>query len=136
MSNKSLGNPYDSQVSLIHTKGCDCAACMHSGDHKADSQALEQAADQPQSPPAASSATDLSSPEDYLDLALENAIVRAMFNHNDASRRRFLRTVGGSTFAAALASVLPMDAIKAAAQEAGGPLEKKKLNVGFVPITC
>jgi nitrate/nitrite transport system substrate-binding protein len=141
MSNKSLGNPYDSQVSLIHTKNCGCAGCLASRDHKSYSLALEQAADQqlPNVNPTASQIQDtqtLSSAEEVMDRVIENTIVRALFNQNDASRRRFLRGIGGGTFAAALASVLPMGAIKAAAQEASGQLEKKKLNVGFVPITC
>src|SRR5690606_32076308 len=104
------------------------------------SQALEQAADQlaGQSPahPLGKAPEELQTAEETMDRVIENTIVRALFNQNDASRRRFLRGIGGGTFAAALASVLPMGAIKAAAQEASGQLEKKKLNVGFVPITC
>lgn len=140
MSNKSLGNPYDSQVSLIHSKSCDCAGCLKARDHRTYSQALEQAADQlaGQSPahPFGKTPEELQTAEETMDRVIENTIVRALFNQNDASRRRFLRGIGGGTFAAALASVLPMGAIKAAAQEASGQLEKKKLNVGFVPITC
>jgi nitrate/nitrite transport system substrate-binding protein len=47
--------------------------------------------------------------------------------------------VGAGAFAAALASVLPLDRVKAAVKDGmtgGGPLEKTKLNIGFVPITC
>ena len=31
---------------------------------------------------------------------------------------------------------MPLDAVKAAVKEFGGPLEKKDLKVGFIPITC
>ncbi|MEX1033696.1 MAG: CmpA/NrtA family ABC transporter substrate-binding protein [Cellvibrionaceae bacterium] len=116
MSHKSLGDPYDRDVSLQHVRGCECDRCS--------TQTVE------------STATDLKSQEDYLDRAVENAIVRAVFNQNDFSRRQFLGAVGGTTLAAALATILPMNAVKAAVKESGGALEKKKLSVGFVPITC
>ena len=62
--------------------------------------------------------------------------MREIFGHHDESRRNFLRLAGGGTLAAALAAVLPLDAVKAAVKESGGPLEKKDLKVGFIPITC
>lgn len=65
---------------------------------------------------------------------IEAALMRAIFPH-DATRRAFLRAVGASTAAAALATVLPIGtAVDAFAQ--GGPIEKKDLKVGFIPITC
>ena len=134
MSNKSLGNPYDSNVSLIHTKGCGCSTCQAATDQRSYSQALEQ--NEERSLSIAVETTDLHSAEDYMDRAVENAIVRAVFNQDDLGRRRFLQGIGGGTLAAALSSVIPLGAIKAAAKEAGGPLEKKNLKVGFVPITC
>ena len=134
MSNKSLGNPYDSNVSLIHTKGCSCSTCQAATDQKSYSQALEQNKEHTQ--PVAAETTDLHSVEEYMDRAVENAIVRELLNQDDGGRRRFLQAIGGGTLAAALSSVIPLGAIKAAATEAGGPLEKKNLKVGFVPITC
>ncbi len=50
-------------------------------------------------------------------------------------RRELLRTVGASAIIGALSSILPLDALKAIAQERK-PLEKTKLAVGFLPITC
>jgi nitrate/nitrite transport system substrate-binding protein len=46
--------------------------------------------------------------------------------------------IGAGTTAAVLGSVFPMEEAKAAIKETMGlgPLEKKKLNIGFVPITC
>lgn len=128
MSNKSLGNPYDRDVSLIHSRGCDCHQCTTG---KTEAGAARQS-----KPEAETNAPDLVSQEDYMDRAIESAVVRGVFGHNDFSRRQFLGAIGGGTLAAALASILPMDAVKAAVKESGGPLEKKKLNVGFVPITC
>ncbi len=136
MNDKSLGDSYSSEASLIHTRGCQCASCRLGPDNRAYSQALEQQAEQCARVDSLAADGGFASSEAVMDRVIENAIVRAVFNQDDHGRRRFIRAVGGSTLAAALASVLPMAAIKAAAQEAGGPLEKKKLNVGFVPITC
>ncbi|WP_323813491.1 CmpA/NrtA family ABC transporter substrate-binding protein [Cellvibrio sp. NN19] len=142
MRDKSLGDAFDSEVSLTHAtnhvSNCNCSACAAAGNERAYAQALEQQAEknaqltikQDEQAPAFESADAL------MDRAIENTIVRALFNQDDNSRRRFIRAMGGGTLAAALSSVLPMGAIKAAAKEQGGPLEKKNLKVGFVPITC
>ena len=37
---------------------------------------------------------------------------------------------------AAISSVLPFGALEAMAQDKNGPLEKKDLKIGFIPITC
>jgi len=116
MSVKSLGNPFDPESDLRHGAGCTCAACAGAS--------------------ASGKTETLASTEDVIDRAVESAIVRGMFGHHDEARRNFLRLVGGGTLAAALGSILPLDKVKAAIKEGGGPLEKKKLAVGFVPITC
>ncbi len=145
MTNKSLGNPYDGDIRLTHTVGCTCNDCRTKHLNISDRQRtklLEQQAENM----ASSDSTALSDPgsgneqfassEEMLDRVVENAIVRGVFNQHDASRRKFIKLVGGGTFAAALASVLPMEQIKAAVKETTGKLEKTKLKVGFVPITC
>lgn len=67
--------------------------------------------------------------------AVQAAVLRAVFP--DASRRRnFLKAVGATTGAAALAEVFPLATAEALAQAAPGPLEKQKLTIGFIPITC
>lgn len=73
--------------------------------------------------------------EEALARSVESAIVRGMFG-TDTSRRSFLKAVGAGTAYAAISSILPLNDIKAAVMDAKGPLEKTKLNVGFVPITC
>ena len=65
---------------------------------------------------------------------VESAMVRALFP-NDHARRRFLKAVGTNTAMAAIASVLPIGAMQALAQDKR-PLEKKDLKIGFIPITC
>jgi nitrate/nitrite transport system substrate-binding protein len=63
-----------------------------------------------------------------------SAVMRAVFPHNK-TRRAFLESVGATTALAALSQVFPLkSATEAFAQ--GGPIEKKDLKVGFIPITC
>jgi nitrate/nitrite transport system substrate-binding protein len=66
---------------------------------------------------------------------VERALEYAVFG-GAVGRREFVRRVGAGTAAAALASVFPMSAAKALAQDKAGPLEKKDLKIGFIPITC
>ncbi len=73
--------------------------------------------------------------ESVLARCVESAILKGLFR-TDAKRRQFMRAVGAGTASAAIASIIPMDKVKAAIVEAKGPLEKTKLNIGFVPITC
>ena len=85
------------------------------------------------------------SPEDHKSLAalsleetsrnfMEAAFVKALFPV-DAVRRNFLRAVGANTARAAIASMMPLGALQAMAQDKG-PLEKKDLKIGFIAITC
>ena len=63
-----------------------------------------------------------------------NAVMRKIFP-KDAARRAFLKSVGASTALAALSQFFPLKtATEVFAQ--GGPIEKKDLKVGFIPITC
>ena len=72
--------------------------------------------------------------EAYSREFIEATLVKALFPQ-DAVRRRFLRAVGKGTAMAAIASVLPVASLQAMAQEKGS-LEKTKLKIGFIPITC
>src|SRR5262245_46904712 len=65
----------------------------------------------------------------------ERTIERAVFG-GEHGRRAFLKAVGATTATAALASVFPMAAAKAIAQDKPGPPEKRDLKIGFIPITC
>ena len=83
---------------------------------------------------AVSSGSKADDPEALVNRAIESAMVRSLFP-DDATRRRFLRAVGVNTAMAAIASVLPIGAMQALAQEKKSP-EKKDLKIGFIPITC
>lgn len=78
---------------------------------------------------------DGSNMEEALARSVESALLKGIFG-TDVNRRSFLKAVGSGTALAAIASVVPLDLVKAAVVEAKGELEKTKLNVGFVPITC
>lgn len=72
--------------------------------------------------------------EAYSNAFIEATLVKALFPQ-DAVRRRFLRAVGKGTAMAAIGSVLPMASLQAMAQDKTA-LEKTKLKIGFIPITC
>jgi nitrate/nitrite transport system substrate-binding protein len=69
------------------------------------------------------------------DDKLEASLMKALFP-NDSVRRNFLRAVGANTARAAIASVMPLGALQAMAEDKSGALEKTDLKVGFIPITC
>ncbi len=66
---------------------------------------------------------------------VESAILRALFPQ-DVTRRHFLNAVGASTAMAAIADALPLGFAREAFAQSMGPIEKKALKVGFIPITC
>lgn len=72
--------------------------------------------------------------EARLSRVVERAVELAVFG-SEVRRREFLRLVGAGTAAAALASVFPMEAAKALAQDPKlGPLEKKDLKIDFIHL--
>ncbi|WP_029010528.1 CmpA/NrtA family ABC transporter substrate-binding protein [Azospirillum halopraeferens] len=107
----TFDDPFDSSRTLTR-RGCSCGRHASQADHDA-AAAGEEA---------------------RLTRVVEGAVMRALFP-NDATRRAFLRAVGTSTAAAAVASVLPLGLVTEAFA-ATGPLEKTDLKVGFIPITC
>ena len=65
---------------------------------------------------------------------IEATLVKALLP-SEPLRRRFLQAVGANTARAAIASLLPVSALEAMAQDKGS-LEKKDLKIGFIAITC
>ncbi len=61
--------------------------------------------------------------------------MRAMFPQ-DAGRRAFLKAVGASTALAAMSQFFPLATATEVFAQGSGKLEKTKLAVGFIPITC
>lgn len=72
--------------------------------------------------------------EDNLSADIDAALLHGLFPE-PVLRRTLLKTVGASVLLGALSSIVPVNTLKAIAQERG-PLEKTKLNVGFLAITC
>lgn len=101
-------NPFDPNVRL--GGGCSCGRHDSQAAHDIDAQAAQ-------------------------DRAVEGAVMRALFP-DDAQRRNFLRAVGAGTAMAAISTFFPLGAAKEAFAQSGGKLEKQKLKVGFIPITC
>ncbi|MGE4280435.1 MAG: ABC transporter substrate-binding protein, partial [Magnetospirillum sp.] len=67
---------------------------------------------------------------------VDQAVLRALFPE-DATRRNFLKAVGASTALAAVSQFFPLaTAREAFAANKIGPLEKKDVKIGFIPITC
>jgi nitrate/nitrite transport system substrate-binding protein len=124
----NLGDPFEADTDLRHTSA---GHSVSSDDWRStDSGAL-------------------TSEESLVDRVIESAVARAVFSGNEFARRTFMQTVGHGTFLAALSSVFPLAACKSATKEelestvkgakaesTNKPLEKSKLDIGFVPITC
>jgi nitrate/nitrite transport system substrate-binding protein len=72
--------------------------------------------------------------ETAVNAAIEQSLLHGLFP-DPILRRTLIKSVGAATLLGALATLLPLDALKAIAQESK-TLEKTKLNVGFLPITC
>ncbi|MBO6756118.1 MAG: ABC transporter substrate-binding protein [Roseibium sp.] len=121
MAVKSLGNPYDGDVDLVHGAACECKACSEGHGHHHDAPSTDQLP---------------TSSEAMMERAIESAVVRSVFGQNEFSRRSFAKMLGGTTLAGALASVFPIDQAKALLLDELGTPEKTDLNIGFVPITC
>jgi nitrate/nitrite transport system substrate-binding protein len=112
-------NPFNANARF--GKGCSCGRHESDAAHRAalsaEAVAIENAGEESR----------------YRNI-VEQAVMRALFP-TDRQRRAFLKAVGASTAAAVLASVFPIGtATEALAQT--GPIEKKDLKVGFIPITC
>ena len=116
----NLYRPYEADQRL---GGCTCGAHASQVAHDA-----EQAAETLRLKARGTNPETLS--EDFIEAAL----VKALFPQ-DALRRRFLQAVGANTARAAIASVLPIGAMQAMAQDKRS-LEKKDLKIGFIAITC
>jgi len=109
-------NPFDFNLRL--KGGCSCGKHHSQAEHDAEQARLNEPKEE----------------EAALNRVIESAVVRALFPH-DETRRAFLKAVGAGTAMAALSSLFPLGAAQALAAERG-PLEKKDLKIGFIPITC
>ncbi|MFL6928650.1 MAG: CmpA/NrtA family ABC transporter substrate-binding protein [Xanthobacteraceae bacterium] len=116
----TFDNPFD-PARRLHSQGCSCGRHASDAEHDTAAQLSLQ--------PAVTASEEV-----RFENVVASAVMRAMFPQ-DMARRAFLKSVGAATAAAALSQFFPLKlATEAFAQ--GGPLEKKDLKVGFIPITC
>jgi nitrate/nitrite transport system substrate-binding protein len=118
----TFDNPFDAQRRL-HRSGCSCGRHATQTEHERDAQLQ-----------CAPVETPVDSEDKRYEGVVASAVMRAMFPQ-DAARRQFLKAVGASTALAAISQFFPLQtATEVFAQK--GPIEKKALKVGFIPITC
>jgi len=116
MNSQNRYRPFDANAAL---GGCTCGQHVTQSEHDLQLDA------------ASACKADVMS-RDFV----EAAAVRALFPR-DVARRSFIRAVGKSAAMAAIYSVLPIESLQDAfAEDKSGNLEKRELNVGFLPITC
>jgi nitrate/nitrite transport system substrate-binding protein len=106
-------NPFDPNAKLA----CPCGQHNSLAEHHAAAHRLPTAGD------------------DRLVRIVDGAVVRALFP-DDGTRRGFLRAVGTGTALAAISQFFPLAAARETFAQAPKGLEKTKLKVGFIPITC
>jgi nitrate/nitrite transport system substrate-binding protein len=116
----TFDNPFDPSRRLSST-GCSCGRHVSEAEHARDGATQLQCA-------------PVDSEEKRYEGVVASAVMRAMFP-KDVGRRAFLQSLGASTALAAVSQFFPL---KTATElfAAGGPIEKKDLKVGFIPITC
>ncbi|MFY0615062.1 MAG: ABC transporter substrate-binding protein [Hyphomicrobiaceae bacterium] len=140
----ALSNPFD--PNQILWTGCPCGLHDSMWEHqmaqaKAETEQSRfycvSASDDDKAAAAtqAEAVPDWDDEEAVVSRVVETAVMKGLFG-NDVSRRSFLQAVGATTAVAAVSQFFPLDEVKARVLDAKGPLEKTKLNVGFVPITC
>jgi len=114
----TFDNPLDPSRSL-HSAGCACGLHVSAAEHERDTQLQ---------------CVPIENGERRYENVVASAVLRAIFP-KDAGRRAFLQSLGASTALAAVSQFFPL---KTATElfAAGGPIEKKDLKVGFIPITC
>jgi len=115
----TFDNPFDPERRL-RSNGCSCGWHVSQAEHEAAAQLRIRAS--------------IESEQKRYEGVVASAVMRAMFP-KDAARRAFLKSVGAATAVAALSQFFPLKIATEAFAE-GGPLEKKDLKVGFIPITC
>jgi nitrate/nitrite transport system substrate-binding protein len=116
----TFDNPFDPNRRLV-AGGCSCGRHATEAEHAADAAAALRSG-------------MIASEERRYEGVVASAVMRAMFPQ-DASRRAFLKSVGAATALAAISQFFPLQTATEAFASSG-PLEKKDLKVGFIPITC
>src|SRR5262245_3844467 len=114
----TFDDPFDADRNL--QAGCVCGQHRSAAEHEHAALTLR--------------CEPVESEEKRYEGVVASAVMRKLFPQ-DVARRAFLKAVGASTALAAISQFFPLKtATEVFAQ--GGPIEKKDLKVGFIPITC
>ncbi|MFN3867519.1 MAG: CmpA/NrtA family ABC transporter substrate-binding protein [Hyphomicrobiaceae bacterium] len=120
----TFDDPFDADGKPVKRCGCSCGQHTTQAEHdhaasraKAEADFLANAGE-----------------DNRVRRVVEAGVMRALFP-NPVQRRAFLKAVGATTAAAAIAQVFPVLTAADALATTGTP-EKKDLKVGFIPITC
>ena len=116
----TFDNPFDPNGKL-RSAGCSCGQHVCEAEHNTAGQLPIQAS--------------IESEQKRYESVVASAVMRAIFPQ-DAARRAFLKSVGAATAVAALSQFFPLKTATEVFAQGAGPLEKKDLKVGFIPITC
>jgi nitrate/nitrite transport system substrate-binding protein len=119
----TFDDPFDSSRRL-DSSGCACGRHRSQAEHEHDARLALQCAP----------VEDARSAERRYEGVIASAVIRAVFP-KDAARRAFLKSVGAATAFAAVSQFFPLGTATEVFAEAG-PIEKKALKIGFIPITC
>lgn len=106
---------------LETTTGCACGTHASEPVHQAQ-------------PGAATPAKTDRGEAQQIDRTVETTVLRTLFP-DQHTRRNLLKAVGAGTLLSAIAQHFPLAAAQSIAKDTP-PLEKNKLTLGFVPITC
>jgi nitrate/nitrite transport system substrate-binding protein len=117
-----FGNPFDPETGA----GCACRRHASRAEHARDPGFAPAA--------GAGAALDQTTEQRRYENVVASAVLRAVFPKT-ATRRAFLHSVGASTAIAALSQFFPLKTATLALADSA-PLEKTKLKIGFIPITC
>jgi nitrate/nitrite transport system substrate-binding protein len=101
---------------------CQCGRHVSQRDHDDDASGTLQCA-------------AVESEEKRYEGVVATAVLRAAFP-DPATRRALLRSVGAATVLAALGQLFPLKTATEVFAQGAGPVEKKALRIGFIPITC
>src|SRR5712671_2935108 len=121
----TFDNPFD-QRRRLNRSGCGCGRHVSLAAHERDAAT--------QVPNTQLQCVAVDNEDRRFQGVVASAVMRAVFPQ-DAARRTFLKSVGASTALAALSQFFPLGTATELFAE-GGPIEKKDLKVGFIPITC
>src|SRR6186713_2741799 len=115
----TFDNPFDPSR-FLNSSGCSCGRHISQAEHEQHTAQLR--------------CLPVESDDKRYETVVASAVLRALFP-KDIGRRAFLQSLGASTALAALSQFFPL---KTATEvfASGGALEKTKLKVGFIPITC